>query len=150
MTSSSATAHTTTLEEDELVKRNTDYVYFLASPLTCKKDISWDDLFNYSGVHKDVSGEASLGVNVDIQGSSRAKDKNPLDVVDEDAEGENDEKDDEDEDVGGGDKDEHPKKKDAKYKGGEGGSGAGLDRSDNRYTKGDDDDVDPDFVVHES
>ncbi|KAI3744112.1 hypothetical protein L1987_57188 [Smallanthus sonchifolius] len=37
MTSSSATAHTTTPEEDELVKRNTDCVYFLASPLTCKK-----------------------------------------------------------------------------------------------------------------
>ncbi|KAI3796368.1 hypothetical protein L1987_39038 [Smallanthus sonchifolius] len=37
MTSSSATAHTTAPEEDELVKRNTDCVYFLASPLTCKK-----------------------------------------------------------------------------------------------------------------
>ncbi|KAI3773670.1 hypothetical protein L1987_48200 [Smallanthus sonchifolius] len=37
MTSLSATAHTTTPEKDELVKRNTDCVYFLASPLTCKK-----------------------------------------------------------------------------------------------------------------
>ncbi|KAL8227761.1 hypothetical protein R6Q57_015345 [Mikania cordata] len=35
--SSSSSAHTTTPEEDELLKRNTDCVYFLASPLTCKK-----------------------------------------------------------------------------------------------------------------
>ncbi|KAL8249616.1 hypothetical protein R6Q59_006484 [Mikania micrantha] len=34
---SSSTAHATTSEEDELLKRNTDCVYFLASPLTCKK-----------------------------------------------------------------------------------------------------------------
>ncbi|KAI3818400.1 hypothetical protein L1987_12206 [Smallanthus sonchifolius] len=37
LSSSSSTAHTTTSEEDELLKRNTDCVYFLASPLTCKK-----------------------------------------------------------------------------------------------------------------
>ncbi|KVH97555.1 zinc finger CCCH domain-containing protein 17 [Cynara cardunculus var. scolymus] len=35
--SSSSTAPATTPEEDELLKRNTDCVYFLASPLTCKK-----------------------------------------------------------------------------------------------------------------
>lgn len=35
--SSSSTAPTTTPEEDEFLKRNTDCVYFLASPLTCKK-----------------------------------------------------------------------------------------------------------------
>ncbi|KAJ9563565.1 hypothetical protein OSB04_008725 [Centaurea solstitialis] len=36
-TAPSATATTTTPEEDEVLKRNTDCVYFLASPLTCKK-----------------------------------------------------------------------------------------------------------------
>lgn len=35
--SSSSAAPTTTPEEDEFLKRNTDCVYFLASPLTCKK-----------------------------------------------------------------------------------------------------------------
>ncbi|KAK9051275.1 hypothetical protein SSX86_027902 [Deinandra increscens subsp. villosa] len=35
--SSLATDHTATPEEDEILKRNTDCVYFLASPLTCKK-----------------------------------------------------------------------------------------------------------------
>ncbi|MFS8021227.1 putative transcription factor C3H family [Helianthus anomalus] len=33
----SSAAHTATSEEDEVLKRNTDCVYFLASPLTCKK-----------------------------------------------------------------------------------------------------------------
>ncbi|KAK1412121.1 hypothetical protein QVD17_33115 [Tagetes erecta] len=33
----SASTHAATSEEDELLKRNTDCVYFLASPLTCKK-----------------------------------------------------------------------------------------------------------------
>ncbi|MFS8027862.1 putative transcription factor C3H family [Helianthus anomalus] len=36
-TSSSTAAQSTAPEEDELLKRNTDCVYFLASPLTCKK-----------------------------------------------------------------------------------------------------------------
>ncbi|KAJ0439635.1 hypothetical protein HanHA300_Chr16g0627521 [Helianthus annuus] len=35
-TSSSTAAQSTSPEEDELLKRNTDCVYFLASPLTCK------------------------------------------------------------------------------------------------------------------
>ncbi|KAJ0837665.1 putative transcription factor C3H family [Helianthus annuus] len=35
--SSTAAAQSTAPEEDELLKRNTDCVYFLASPLTCKK-----------------------------------------------------------------------------------------------------------------
>ncbi|CAI9262675.1 unnamed protein product [Lactuca saligna] len=35
--SSSSAAPTTSPEEDEFLKRNTDCVYFLASPLTCKK-----------------------------------------------------------------------------------------------------------------
>ncbi|KAI3683102.1 hypothetical protein L1987_83602 [Smallanthus sonchifolius] len=79
-------------------------------------------------------------INENVHGSSRLKDKEPLEVVNEEMEEEKDEKDDED----GGEKYEQSKKKDDDDEGGDGGSGVGLDGSDSSDTK-DDDDVEPDL-----
>ncbi|KAI3826887.1 hypothetical protein L1987_00947 [Smallanthus sonchifolius] len=79
----------------------------LQTRLNVSQDVSWDDLFDYIGFHRHVGG------------SSGPKDKEPLEVVNEDMEEEKDEKDDE----AGGEKDEQSKKKDDNDEGRDGKSG---------------------------
>ncbi|KAI3798049.1 hypothetical protein L1987_33316 [Smallanthus sonchifolius] len=106
-------------------------------------EISWDDLFDYSGFHAEVGGEGSSGFNENVQGSFVLKDKEPLDVVDEEDEGEKYG----DEDVEGGDKDEEPKNKDDNDQGGnesyvqEGKGGKPLYETANGKTVENDDDM---------
>ncbi|KAI3819797.1 hypothetical protein L1987_13649 [Smallanthus sonchifolius] len=71
----------------------------LYTKLNMSQEISWDYLFEYSGFHVDVGGEGSSGLNIDVQGSSGLKDKEPLDMVDKDEEGDKEKED----DVEGGD-----------------------------------------------
>ncbi|KAI3783406.1 hypothetical protein L1987_42487 [Smallanthus sonchifolius] len=86
--------------------------------MNISQDISWDDLFDYSGFHRDVGGgEGSSGENVQEGGQGRDED-----------------------DVDSDDKNGEPKRKDDKDQGCGGGSGAGLEDFDNSDTDGGDDD----------